>query len=197
VDRLTNQVFGQMGKREIIEPLALAARGRSLEGRLPLASLSRLLPLLALDESQSASGEVEYELEFGRDEGRTPQVRGIIKATLPLVCQRCMGVMDYPVATRTRLGIVSTRAAAEKLPSTHEPLLLPEEDSEDELTLAGLVEDELILALPQVAMHNSKECPQGDAFRSAEGQENAIAPRRENPFAMLSQLKTSQSNKDD
>ena len=187
-----------MGRSETIEPLALAAKGRILEGRLPLTSLPRLLPLLASGDL----GEVEYALEFGRDEGGTPCIVGSVKAILPLICQRCMEVMDYPVATRTRLGIVTSQAAAEQLPERYDPLLVPaiglEVEQESEITIADIVEDELILALPQVAMHKMEECPQGDAFLGkAEGEEDVSTTQRENPFAVLSQLKTSQSEEND
>jgi uncharacterized protein len=189
-----------MGKLETIEPLALAARGRTLEGRLPLKTLPRLLPLLAEDDPELLNGEVEYELEFGIDEGGIPCVLGSVKANLPLTCQRCMEIMSFPVATRTRLGIVTSQAAAAQLPERYDPLLVPSTDVEDEadseITIAAIVEDELILALPQVAMHKPEECPQGEAFLG-KGEEDVSAPQRENPFAVLSQLKTSQSGKND
>lgn len=187
-----------MSKWEIIEPLALAASGRTLEGRLPLSSLSRLMSLLLQGEVTDnglMQSEVEYLLEFGRDVGNSPIVVGSVKATLPLMCQRCMGPMEFPVTTRTRLGIVSSRAAAEKLPDRYDPLLVL---ADEEITIASVVEDELILALPQVAMHSNKECPKGDAFLKAEnGEEDAPAPQRKNPFAMLAQLKTTQSKNND
>jgi len=187
-----------MSKWEIIEPLALAARGRTLEGRLPLSSLTRLMSLLSQDETAADSttlGDVEYLLEFGMDVGNSPIVTGSVKATLPIICQRCMGSMGFAVTTRTQLGIVSSRAAAEKLPDRYDPLLVL---ADEEMTIASIIEDELILALPQVAMHSSKECPKGDAFLKVEnGEENVSAPRRENPFAMLAQLKTSQSKNND
>ncbi len=184
-----------MSTKETIEPLALAARGRTLEGCLPVSSLLRLQPLLATDEAGlSKQGNVEYLLEFGVDEGGGPRVTGSIKATLPLTCQRCMETMGFSVSTRTRLGIVSSRAAAQQLPECYDPLLV----LDDEVTVASIIEDELILALPQVAMHDNEKCPQGTAFLNTEsGQEDVTTVQRENPFAVLSQLKTSQSGKND
>lgn len=184
------------GNMETIEPLALATSGRIIEGRLPISSMTRLLPLLVLDTTDT-SPEVEYVLEFGIDEGGTPRVTGSVTATLPVMCQRCMGLMELPVSTKTQLGIVSTREAAEQLPERYEPLLLPTDDDEG-ISVASIVEDELILALPLVAMHNKEDCPQGDAFLGAkDGQEDAATMQRENPFAVLSQLKTSSSEKSD
>jgi len=190
-----------MSTREMIEPLALAARGRTLEGRLPISSLSRLLPLLGPVERVMdgpylpTQSDVDYLLEFGVDEGGNPRITGSVKATLPLICQRCMETMGFSVSTQTQLGIVSSRAAAQQLPECYDPLLV----LDDEITVASIIEDELILALPQVAMHNNEDCPQGEAFLNArDGQQgDATTVRRENPFAVLSQLKTSQSGKND
>jgi len=184
-----------MSVRETIEPLALAARGRTLEGCLPVSSLLRLLPLLATDGPDSfGQSDVEYLLEFGTDEGGSPRVTGSVKAILPLTCQRCMETMGFPVSTRTRLGIVSSRAAAQQLPECYDPLLV----LDDEVTVASIVEDELILALPQVAVHSDEECPQGTAFlNTGDGQEGVTTARGKNPFAVLSQLKTSRSEKND
>lgn len=192
---LAEWVFWLMSTKETIEPLALAARGRTLEGCLPVSSLLRLQPLLATDEAGlSKQDNVEYLLEFGVDEGGSPRVTGSVKATLPLTCQRCMETMGFSVSTRTRLGIVSSRAAAQQLPECYDPLLV----LDDEVTVASIIEDELILALPQVAMHDNEKCPQGTAFLNTEsGQEDATTVQRENPFAVLSQLKTSQSGKND
>ncbi len=192
---LAEWVFWLMSTRETIEPLALAVRGRTLEGCLPLSSLLRLLPLLATDAAAlSTQSDVEYLLEFGVDEGGSPRVAGSVKATLPLTCQRCMETMGFSVSTQTRLGIVSSRAAAQQLPECYDPLLV----LDDEITVASIIEDELILALPLVAMHNNEECPKSIALLNTEGgQEDVTTMRRENPFAVLSQLKIAQSGKND
>ncbi len=185
------------GIMDTIEPLALASSGRILEGRLPVSSLPRLLPLLVLDEA-TTSHDVEYLLEFGIDEGGTPRVTGSVSATLPVICQRCMTVMSLPVSTRTQLGIVSTREAAQQLPERYEPLLQTTDENDADISIASIIEDELILALPLVAMHNKEDCSQDAALMStASEQENAAMTQRENPFAVLSQLKTSSSEKTD
>jgi uncharacterized protein len=98
--------------------------------------------------------------------------------------------MRFPVAAKVALGIVSSPADAERLPEQYEPLQMTGE----EVTVAGIVEDELILALPIVAMHKIEECPGGAntlAAQSAGGEGNTedADARRKNPFAALAQLK--------
>ena len=54
------------------------------------------------------------------------------------------------------------------------------------IDIGEVVEDELILALPLVAMHEDTAC--NESWQVTELQ--AETPKRENPFAVLQQLKT-------
>lgn len=180
---------------EIIDPYAYATQGRKLDGSLPLSALQRLIPLLATDDADEiARHQIDYSLLFGVDEGGVRGVLGTLKATLPLICQRCMGEMLMAVTVDVQLGMVNSRQAAQNLPESYDPLLVTDEET----TLESIVEDELILALPQVAMHETEDCPQGETFRKKEGlTEEENGPKRENPFAMLAELKTTQSKQND
>lgn len=172
---------------DVLEPFALARQGRTIEGKVPVADLPRLVPLL-----RSVDGEVEFSLHFDIDEAGIPRIRGEVNSTLMLQCQRCMGDMQYPVSAKTRLGIVASKEAAEHLPDNYEPLVVTEEGT----SVVSILEDELILALPIVAMHKIEDCPQGDAFTSNAdhtndaGEEDKGSTVKENPFAILAQLKT-------
>lgn len=163
---------------ELIDPLSLATKGRDIEGRISLAKLARLAPSL-----RSTEGEAEASLRFGIDAGGMPNVSGHVRATLILQCQRCMQNMTHEVDAQIRLGIVTSRKAAENLPEYYDPLLVV---SGEEIQAADIVEDELILALPVVAMHEAAECPAGKTIPQ---QLSEAAPKRENPFAVLAELK--------
>ena len=193
-----------------IEPFALATRGWTIEGKIPLAELQRLGTLVRSTQRQhndamsisgnpegDLEGNAEFTLSFDIDEGGVPRVGGHVSTILILQCQRCMEEMEYPVALKVQLGIVPSRQAAENLPDNYDPLVV----SGDEITIASILEDELILAMPIVAMHENESCPQGEAFNNIAsfGQEaevgNMAASKRENPFAVLAQLKEAQSGK--
>ncbi|MDT8384204.1 MAG: YceD family protein [Gammaproteobacteria bacterium] len=177
---------------DIIEPFELAAQHRTLAGHLPVSSLPRLIPLLITDDLVVLGRcRVDYVLNFGVDEGGVPGLTGTLQAVLPLQCQRCMEELAFPVSLVLNLALVKSRQAAQQLPENYDPLLvLPDEET----SVESIIEDELILALPQVAMHEIKDCPKGEAFLNTE---DGSAPQRENPFAVLAQLKTSQSSHDD
>jgi uncharacterized protein len=193
-----------MSKRlpELIEPVRLAEKNSLLEGRVSLARMKRLAPSLYKgaaggneNESSENQGELEVKLQFGIDENRQANIRGRIVGNIQLICQRCMQAMTFKVDNKVSLAIVGTDTQAANLPGYYEPLVT---DEEGNVSLTELVEDELILALPTVAMHDIKECPAGDRFvskqeRPKQGQvsdaDQDVESGRPNPFAVLEQLK--------
>lgn len=181
----------------IIEPFDLATQRRTLDGRLAVSTLPRLVQSLSTDDAEAiAAYHVDYVLDFGVDEGGVPSVTGTMQTVLPIECQRCMETMEFPVNVNIRLALVKSRQAAQQLPENYDPLLV---SADEEISVESIIEDELILALPQVAMHETKDCPKGESFlNTGDGTaEGGTAPQRENPFAMLAQLKNSQSTQDD
>ncbi len=162
---------------DVIEPLSLATQGRTLSGQLPIAVLSRLVPLL-----RAESGDAEFELNFDRDPVGAPFVKGTVRAVVALQCQRCMQEIACPITANVGLGIVRNRQTAGQLSGELDPLLL----SDGDVSAASIVEDELILALPIVAMHEVADCPRADLAES-EG-DFASGSGRKNPFAVLADL---------
>jgi len=172
----------------LIEPLRLAEKSSLLEGRISLGQMKRVASSLF-----DRKGDLAVNLQFGMDENRQPNIRGTISGKITLVCQRCMQAMDYTVASKVSLAIVRSDAQATNLPAKYDPLMV---DEEGKISLVDLVEDELILALPTVAMHAISDCPAGDQFLhhtdepSAADDEKPVAqPDKPNPFAVLEQLK--------
>lgn len=178
---------------ELIDPYQLVEKNRGYKGFLNLSRLKRLLPSL-----KDASGSVAVEIQFARDESGQRIATGNVKADLELECQRCMQAMLFPVEIKLRLGIVRTVQEAERLPEKYEPLVV----DEPMMAMADIIEDELILALPNVPMHREDECSvkssrkfgqedQIDQDKFANnGSKRASEAARENPFAVLKQLKT-------
>lgn len=151
-----------------------------IEGRLPLNQLRRLNELVANNE-----GEVQVELRFDVDELGVPCVYGRITADLPLTCQRCLEVYPYHVAHEIALAWVRSAAEIDKLPSRYEPYLV----EATPLMLNDVIEEELLLAIPQVPVHTDYDCM--TALRSkADRAEQNDRPIQKNPFSILAKLKT-------
>jgi uncharacterized protein len=154
---------------ELIDVQRAADSGTELAGRVPLAALPRLREVL-LDPQ----GEAEYRLEFSRDEARRAVVLGEVRASLTLRCERCLGPMHHQVASEVSLALVSGLDEAERLPDRYDPLLLGDSRQRP----LELIEDELLLALPQIPLHGGDEC-------SAQAPEATPESAPQSPFAVL------------
>jgi uncharacterized protein len=147
---------------------------RSFQGSLPLASLKRLCASLA-----ETDGAADYDLEFGRDELGVDYLAVRVDAALPLTCQRTLEVFREPVHVEQRLGLIGEESEEAALPPGYEPLLI----ADGTLSLADVIEDELILALPVVPLKPGAPIEwQTGRVEDGEGDE----PK---PFAALAGLK--------
>lgn len=170
----------------VIRPLKLAEADARLQGWLPLNEMSRLTARLA-----SSEGRAEGYLQFGVDADQTHFIRGRIKASLSLICQRCLGQMQFPVDIEVSLGIIGADEDAGRLAGIYEPLLLATATGD----LTEIIEDELLLALPILELH-----PPGDCVRGAQdelivhAQQPPSPEDTRQPFANLAALIKTKSN---
>lgn len=139
-----------------LDVVALCKDAAHLQGVWPLAGMSRLATSLAAvpDGVLTWSLQASQKPEPGAEPQRWLHLQG--QARVPLVCQRCLGVMVELLQIDQRLRFVRSEDEAARL----------DEESDDDvlslpvrLDLAALCEDELILALPLVPKHAS-HCPQ-------------------------------------
>ena len=168
---------------DIFDPWRAAEQGRHLEGAIALSLMPRLAELLVVTE-----GEARFELEFFRDGKRRSCVRGKVVARLKLRCQRCLEPVECEVESRLLLGLVQGLDEAERLPDEYDPLMV----EDDRFQPADLVEDELILGLPQVPMHAPPDACGDQAAPLATEPASSDGPGVENPdnpFRVLAQLK--------
>ena len=152
--------------------------GFEIQGKLPIKQFKRLNEALLSDE-----GDIEVELKFDRA-GPVPFILGHIKTELQLRCQRCMQAMSHSVDVDFKLGLVQNEAQMEKLEDEFEPYLLESDNNH----LPDMLEEELLLALPLVAVHEfdcsdylqKQELEQQDKVEKTE--------EKENPFSVLKDL---------
>jgi uncharacterized protein len=160
---------------ELFDPWRAVELGSRLAGRLPLSSLQRLGDAL-LD----TSGEAAFELVFSRDLANRAVVTGKVSARLVLRCQRCLGSLAHEIEAPVALALVRGMDEAGDLPEQYDPLLA----GDGLLRLADLVEDELILSLPQIPMHEAGQC-RAAVFDLEDAADLDVPAERENPFAVL------------
>ena len=107
---------------EVLDAWRIVAARRGVEGRMPLASLTRLRDSLADTE-----GDVVYAVDFDHDSLKVPYAELRIEADLPLICQRSLQRFGLPVRIVQRLGLIRDEAEEAALPPGYEPLLMPDD----------------------------------------------------------------------
>lgn len=158
-----------------VDPLKYADQNKVLQGKIAVQSMPRLADIVL-----STEGDVEVTLEFDRDEQHLRVLKGHLRAELALTCERCLEAVNKVVESDFQLGIVLSDEQAKNLPGYYEPLLVEPEV----MPVYDVVEEELILSLPMFSYHD--DCK---AEQFGEEQEIEEAPEKENPFAVLSELK--------
>jgi len=133
---------------DFVDPWRAAEGGRRIGGTIPLARLSRLAPLLASNE-----GVADFSLLFGYDVQRRPTVAVQVSAPLSLVCQRSLEPYTEEIRQQSLLQVIGTLAEQAMLSGEEEYVLA----DEGRLAVAELVEDELLLAVPQVPRNPAVE----------------------------------------
>jgi len=123
----------------------------------------------------------------GRDGGvasMTPWLHLHLHTELALVCQRCLEAVQIPVQVDQWYRFVPDEETAEQQDDdAPEDLLV---DSPD-FDLFALIEDELVLAMPLIARHDT--CPTLPQLSAQDPGFDATAERRPAPFAALALLR--------
>jgi len=168
-----------------LEPWRFSDLAKQFSGDVPLAEMPRLgEAVMRLD------GDARYVLRFHRDERRRIRISGQVSASAVLTCQRCLGEVGYRLAGEIALVAVEGPTEMAQLPEDVEPLLLQAGERRRSLEL---IEDELLLALPQIARHDDTACAGEAAPHAASKIEPSESreggDKRDNPFAKLADLK--------
>ena len=160
-----------MSQRLVIDCPSFAREAKSLQGDLPIASLTRTLDLLA-----DSAGVIGYRIEGRMGERHRPQLILWIEGVLSLSCQRCLGGITYPLRLENTLEFV-----VDEEDLTQEEI---EDDSKDflpaekALDVVALIEDEIILNLPTAPRHEACVLP-----------EAGVQAEKVSPFAVLQSLR--------
>jgi uncharacterized protein len=157
----------------------LAADGASLTRRYPIERFARLVDVLA-----GAGGEVVATFVFARlAEGLAGCELGL-SARLTLKCQRCLEPYGQPLHSTTKLAFVAGDDDAGLVPEGFDAV--PADDGR--VDLGELVEDELLLSLPVVALHGEGTQCAGSARQAADEMGARPEADTHRPFAQLQDL---------
>jgi uncharacterized protein len=176
-------------KDRLPDPRALDIAGLCRAGARVEGSTSLVdLPRLAASVLSGADGALRVRWSAQGStlavHGAAPQLWLTLRAELPvqLECQRCLQPLAWPLALDRRLRFVSGEQEAARLDEELEEDVL---ELQPRLDLIGLIEDELILALPLVPRHES--CPEPLPLPAAEPE--PLGEAAASPFAALARLR--------
>jgi uncharacterized protein len=162
-----------------ISPGRAAEGKRIFSGTIPLARMKRLAALLV-----DAKGEASFTASFRKDLESRIIIDLQVEAALPLVCQASLEVYDEQVNRLSELAVLDDENEQDELPENYEPVLT----ENGRLAVASLIEDELLLALPQIPR---KPGLQKVEYSTGGPPSKTGSPRKgakKNPFAALQGL---------
>ena len=155
-----------------INPRRLARERAVLEGDLAIERMERVVPLL-----YQPGGHVHLKLLFRNARKGRVSIKGDVQTTVEMICQYCLDPVEVHVKSTLDMLV---RAFDE----TADPA-----DDFDELEMTGetvalvdVIEDEILLSLPTIAVHRADCAARLDYEIGEEAQ-------GDKPFAMLAQLK--------
>jgi len=125
-----------------IDGLAFARTAGVLKGRLGLESMPRLV------QSGCLGAVLDFVLGGEINERGRPGLRLALAGSVRLQCQRCLGEVELPLRLEVQLELATDEAG-----------ILAAEDDIDrvlagpDMSVAALVEEEVILALPMAPKH--------------------------------------------
>lgn len=168
---------------------AFASEGVPLVETTLLKNLERLAQeAQGLQPDASVRWQASAEMRPGSGAEEDIWLHLQARTSFPLTCQRCMGAVVVPLEVDQWYRFVASEEIAMMQDDESEEDLLVMEPQFD---LVAVLEDELLMALPLVPMHD--ECPTAPVMHAADGEPAGEAEARPNPFAVLSGLKKKDS----
>ena len=153
-----------------------------------MVRMTRLEKLLAPFEGQADEAGQDktaaFRTDFFIDRQGLVGIDIRVQAKLPLLCQRSLEPFIEVVDRRSRLVVIENMAEQEDLPEDYEPVLVEHR----RLALVDLVEEELLLAIPQVPRNpevGELELPESASVESPAGEKQEQTHR---PFEGLAGL---------
>ncbi|GAB2656956.1 23S rRNA accumulation protein YceD [Vibrio panuliri] len=164
-----------------VDPARAAQKRLDYEGIIQVSLFKRLL-----ESVEGVQRDAQVSLSFGLDEQRLVVISGKANIEVDLECQRCNEVFAHECEVQFTYTPYYNEKSEEDAPEEYDLVDLNEYG---EIDLIQLVEDEFILNLPQVAMHEVADCSvDSDNMVFGELPEEVVEDKP-NPFDVLKSLK--------
>lgn len=172
-----------------IEPFKWAEQGYTWSGQLPLSRFTRIAHE-AIGSIDDHSVQVECKLSLDAYH-RIAWLTAHLQASVPLRCQRCLDQVDTPLETDVNVALIDDDRELDFLDEDADFIILGEDlgttkgdmNAPATINLIALLEDELLLSMPNSPKHDACEHKHRPIVQTEEKAE------RDNPFDVLAGLK--------
>lgn len=136
---------------DFVDPWKAADGRRTFQGTMPINRMKRLAGMLAPDGSVEqaqlpARKDAGFRARFSYDEQGLVIIRLSVETELALVCQRSLTPYLEKIKRQSILVAIENIEDQEEIPDLYDPVLVENR----RMALVDIVEEELILAIPQV-----------------------------------------------
>jgi uncharacterized protein len=136
---------------DFIDPWKAADGRRIFQGTMPLKRLKRLESMLApcrkgQDTAMLARNDADFSVSFAYDEQDLVTIQIHVTASLPLICQRSLAPYREKIQRSSLLVVIEKMSDQNLVPESYDPVLVEHR----RLAIQDIVEEELLLAIPQV-----------------------------------------------
>ena len=164
-----------------VDPIRAAQKRLDFDGIIQISLFKRLR-----ESVEGVKRDAQVSLSFDLDEQRLVVISGKANIEVGLECQRCNEVFAHESEVHFTYTPCRGEKTEEEAPEEYDLVDLNEYG---EVDLIQLVEDEFILNLPQIAMHDEADCSvDSDNMVFGEIPEE-IVEEKPNPFDVLKSLK--------
>lgn len=144
---------GYIGSTELKE---LVAREAPVNLAFPVSKLPRLAALVPAGQLAASVAGTGIDARLGFDAGTEghPRLHLEVSGAVPVVCQRCLEAMAWPVDVDVLLTMIDRDAEAASLADPFDTVVLVD----GALWTIELIEDEVLAALPLAPRHPDMSC---------------------------------------
>lgn len=159
----------------VIDAFEFSRSNGHRDGTTPVASMSRLN-----QDCADQSGEIAWAIDGSTMQQGYPALTLTVKGTVQLVCQRCLTPYAYEMDSSTMLVLGKDDDDADQIEEVLDDESVDVIVGSRSCDIRDLIEDEALLALPQVPKH--EVCPDSKVL-------DLLRSEKPSPFAGLKDLK--------
>jgi len=164
-----------------VDPVKAAQKRLDYDGIIQSSLFKRLTEM-----TEGVKRDAKVSLSFEMDEQRLAVISGKANVEVDLECQRCNEIFAHECEVQFTYTPVRNGESDEDAPEEYD---LVDQNEYGEVDLIQLVEDEFILGLPQVAMHDDADCSVNSDNLVFGELPKDLEEEKPNPFEVLKNLK--------